>query len=171
MLSVRPLAKSYECQVHFSMMCMCWCWLSLFLHLSAGRFRPATGKALSDYQKAIKGAKGTRNSVHEFARDSKGRDGSRNNGSNRAGPDPMPPRNIVIAGWCGSIDYVVDGMSAFAPEGSNVTVICECPPTVGLHMAGMVQHGCSQHVMSIWVLSGVCTKLAGLVSAGNLNYV
>ena len=37
-----------------------------------------------------------------------------------------------MAGWCGGTDYLVQGMTAFAPEGSVVTIICECNPEVRL---------------------------------------
>ena len=42
----------------------------------------------------------------------------------------VQPQNILVCGWCGGMDHLVEGMTAFAPEGSVVTIICECTPEV-----------------------------------------
>ena len=45
-------------------------------------------------------------------------------------PEPLKPRNVVVAGWCGDIGYLHAGLKAFAPAGSVVTIISECAPSV-----------------------------------------
>ena len=101
--------------------------------MPAGRFRPQADRMLVDFQKGVERAHRGRSSIThvEHLRRSNGSSAG-DNGSNGSGStaESMPPRNIVIAGWCGSMIDLVDGMQRFAPHGSNITVICECPPEV-----------------------------------------
>ena len=53
---------------------------------------------------------------------------------NSAEPEPLKPRNVVVAGWCGDIGFLHAGLKAFAPAGSVVTIICECAPSVSALM-------------------------------------
>ena len=97
--------------------------------LHAGRFKPSSTKALSAYQQALDRLQELHDK-HPQQAEHQGRGGNYHDYRSSREVADMPPRNIVIAGWCGSMNYLVDGMAAFAPPGSNVTIICECPPEV-----------------------------------------
>ena len=44
-------------------------------------------------------------------------------------PDPSP-KKVVVVGWCGDIQDLVDSMNLFAPGKTVVTVLCDCCPDV-----------------------------------------
>ena len=52
----------------------------------------------------------------------------------------LQPRNIIVAGWCGDVEHLVRGITAFAPDGSVVTLICECNPEVSNKLSSDARH-------------------------------
>ncbi|KAK9797001.1 hypothetical protein WJX73_002827 [Symbiochloris irregularis] len=98
------------------------------------RFHPRSSTILPCFQQAIHKANSGRNSISKLANDKAAAvashhsslDGAEGNGSD---VEMMPARNVVVAGWCGAIGHLVEGMQTFAPPGSSITIICECPPS------------------------------------------
>lgn len=46
---------------------------------------------------------------------------------------PVPERqakSVVVVGWCGNIQDLVDSLNLFAPCKTTVTVLCDCCPEV-----------------------------------------
>ena len=43
-----------------------------------------------------------------------------------------PPKSVVIVGWCGDIQDLVDSLELFASGKTTVTVLCDCCPDVRL---------------------------------------
>ncbi len=44
-------------------------------------------------------------------------------------PEPQP-KKLVVVGWCGDIQDLVDSLNLFAPCKTTVTVLCDCCPEV-----------------------------------------
>lgn len=42
------------------------------------------------------------------------------------------PRKVVVAGWCGEVEDLTASLTMFAPQGTDVTMVCECAPEVHL---------------------------------------
>ena len=40
------------------------------------------------------------------------------------------PRKVVVAGWCGEVEDLTASLTMFAPQGTDVTMVCECAPEV-----------------------------------------
>lgn len=46
-------------------------------------------------------------------------------------PQPEPhAKKVVVVGWCGDIQDLVDSLNMFAPGKTIVTVLCDCCPEV-----------------------------------------
>ena len=48
-------------------------------------------------------------------------------------------KKVVVVGWCGDIQDLVDSLNMFAPTKTIVTVLCDCCPEVslGLHLQAL----------------------------------
>ena len=42
-------------------------------------------------------------------------------------------KQVVVVGWCGDIQDLVDSLNMFAPGKTIVTVLCDCCPEVSFH--------------------------------------
>ena len=50
-------------------------------------------------------------------------------------PVPEPhPKKLLVIGWCGDIQDLIDSLNMFAPGKTVVTVLCDCCPEVGVNM-------------------------------------
>ncbi len=50
-------------------------------------------------------------------------------------PVPEPhAKKLLVIGWCGDIQDLVDSLNMFAPGKTVVTVLCDCCPEVGVNM-------------------------------------
>ena len=50
-------------------------------------------------------------------------------------PVPEPhAKKLLVIGWCGDIQDLVDSLNMFAPGKTVVTVLCDCCPEVGASM-------------------------------------
>lgn len=48
-------------------------------------------------------------------------------------PVPEPKaKQLVVIGWCGDIQDLVDSLNMFAPCKTTVTVLCDCCPDVSV---------------------------------------
>ena len=47
-------------------------------------------------------------------------------------PEPQA-KSLVVVGWCGDIQDLVDSLNLFAPCKTTVTVLCDCCPDVRVY--------------------------------------
>lgn len=46
-------------------------------------------------------------------------------------------KKVVVVGWCGDIQDLVDSLNMFAPGKTIVTVLCDCCPEVSYALASV----------------------------------
>ena len=78
--------------------------------MSADSFAPSTHGVAEEYQRVLNDGC---NSIRDAA------------------PQREPPlKKVVVVGWCGDIQDLVDSLNMFATGKTIVTVLCDCCPEV-----------------------------------------
>ena len=58
-------------------------------------------------------------------------------------PPKTGPRKVVVAGWCGEVEDLTASLTMFAPQGTDVTMVCECAPEVS-----QIKFPCEEYLRS-----------------------
>ena len=81
-----------------------------------------------------------------------------------------PTKNIVVMGWCGDIQDLVDSLTLFTPGKTIVNVLCNCCPEVYFQaytvLEQAVQSVLPALLWHVYVLFTPCSKMAVSTSPG-----
>ena len=77
-------------------------------------------------------------------------------------PPKSGPRKVVVAGWCGEVEDLTASLTMFAPEGTDVTMVCECAPEVSLLVCRALHHALDP-VQDLLMTTIPATQMCGIV--------
>lgn len=112
-------------------------WSHSYSALAADSFAPNTHGLAEEYQRVLKDG-------YSSIRD--------------AAPQREPPlKKVVVVGWCGDIQDLVDSLNMFATGRTVVTVLCDCCPEVSFRpRQGCIMYALVTSNFALALCSTVC---------------